>query len=307
MQIKNALTVDVEDYFHVSAFSNHIERNQWEGYACRVETNTRVLLRMFEAAQVQATFFVLGWVAERYPALVREIAAGGHEVACHGYSHELVYRQTPTVFREESKRSKDILENIIQKPIKGYRAASYSITPKSTWALDILAELGFVYDSSIFPVRHDRYGMPGARREPHVLKTPAGHSLVEFPLSTLQAFRYRLPIAGGGYFRLFPYLFTRFALGRINNTDKLPFIFYLHPWEIDPNQPRVAAGWLSRFRHYQNLDRCQQRLATLLQDFSFTSAEQVLTAAGLLSGTAPAAGNGGQRSKNHPAYSGGLD
>ena len=307
MKIKNALTVDVEDYFHVSAFSNHIERAQWDGYACRVEANTRALLQMFAAAQVQATFFVLGWVAERYPALVREIAADGHEVACHGYSHELVYRQTPAVFREESKRSKDILENIIQKPIKGYRAASYSITPKSTWALDILAELGFAYDSSIFPVRHDRYGMPGARREPHVLKTPAGHSLVEFPLSTLQAFRYRLPIAGGGYFRLFPYWFTRFALGRINNIDKLPFIFYLHPWEIDPNQPRVAAGWLSRFRHYQNLDRCQQRLATLLQDFSFDTAEQVLTAAGLLSGTAPGGMKMDQRSKNDPLYSVGLE
>jgi polysaccharide deacetylase family protein (PEP-CTERM system associated) len=282
MNITNALTVDVEDYFHVSAFSNHIERDQWDRHVRRVENNTRVLLRMFGESDVKATFFVLGWVAERYPALVREIASCGHEVACHGYSHELVYRQTPAVFREESKRSKDILENIIQQPIKGYRAASYSITPKSTWALDILAELGFLYDSSIFPVRHDRYGMPGARREPHVLKTPAGHALVEFPLSTLQAFRYRLPIAGGGYFRLFPYWFTRFALARINNVDGLPFIFYLHPWEIDPNQPRIRAGWLSRFRHYQNLDRCQQRLAALLRDFSLGTVEQVLSDAGLL-------------------------
>lgn len=302
MKIKNALTVDVEDYFHVSAFANHIERNQWESYACRVEANTRVLLRMFEAAQVQATFFVLGWVAERYPALVREIASGGHEVACHGYSHELVYRQTPTLFREESKRSKDILEDIIQKPIKGYRAASYSITPKSIWALDILAELGFLYDSSIFPVRHDRYGMPGARREPHIMTTPAGHSLVEFPLSTLQVFRYRLPISGGGYFRLFPYWFTRLALDRINNTDKLPFIFYLHPWEIDPDQPRVPAGWVSRFRHYQNLDRCQRRLTALLQHFSFDTAEHVLTANGLLASGIARTGSDG-RNKNGSAYS----
>ena len=174
------------------------------------------------------------------------------------------------------------LENIIQQPVKGYRAASYSITPKSTWALDVIAELGFRYDSSIFPVRHDRYGMPGARREPHVLKTPAGHTLVEFPLSTLQAFRYRLPVAGGGYFRLFPYWFTRYALGRINKADRLPFMFYLHPWEIDTNQPRVQAGRLSRFRHYQNLDRCEQRLVALLKDFSFDTAEQVLANSGLL-------------------------
>jgi polysaccharide deacetylase family protein (PEP-CTERM system associated) len=282
MRLINALTVDVEDYFHVSAFSNHVDRKHWDRYPCRVEANTRALLTLFEKAGVKATFFVLGWVAERYPALVREIAAAGHEVACHGYSHELVYRQSPTVFREESKRSKDILENIIQQPIMGYRAASYSITPKSTWALDVIAELGFRYDSSIFPVRHDRYGMPGARREPHVMRTPAGHALVEFPLSTLQALRYRLPVAGGGYFRLFPYWFTRYALGRINNADKLPFIFYLHPWEIDPSQPRVHAGWLSRFRHYQNLDRCEQRLVALLQDFSFATAEQVLADRGLL-------------------------
>lgn len=298
MRITNALTVDVEDYFHVSAFSNHIQRDEWHRYACRVETNTNVLLRMFDDAKVKVTFFILGWVAERYPALVREIASAGHEVACHGYSHELVYRQTPALFREESKRSKDILENIIQKPIKGYRAASYSITAKSTWALDILAELGFLYDSSIFPVRHDRYGMPGARREPHLLTTPAGHSLVEFPLSTLQAFRYRLPIAGGGYFRLFPYWFTRFALGRINKTDNLPFIFYLHPWEIDPDQPRVQAGWISRFRHYQNLDRCQQRLTALLQDFSFDTAEHVLAANGLLTPGVSARTGKDQRNNN---------
>lgn len=281
MKIKNALTVDVEDYFHVSAFANSIDRSQWDIYPCRVESNTRALLRMFEHAGVKATFFVLGWVAERYPDLVREIASAGHEVACHGYSHELVYKQTPEVFRAESKRAKDILEDIIHKPVNGYRAASYSITLKSTWALDILAELGFRYDSSIFPVHHDRYGMPDAPREPHVLKTPKGHSLVEFPLSTLQLWRYRLPISGGGYFRLFPYWFTRAALKRINSADELPFIFYLHPWEIDTDQPRVQASLLSRFRHYQNLGRCQERLAALLQDFSFDTVEHVLDNRGL--------------------------
>lgn len=281
MSITNALTVDVEDYFHVSAFSEHIDRNQWARMDCRVENNTHNLLSMFDEAGVRATFFVLGWVAERYPSLVKEIDNRGHEVACHGYSHELVYRQTPEVFRDESLRSKSELEDIVQKPVNGYRAASYSITPKSTWALDILAELGFRYDSSIFPVRHDRYGMPGGRREPHVLKTPAGYSLVEFPLSTYTAYRYRVPVAGGGYFRLFPYWFTRHALGTINDKDRLPFIFYLHPWEVDPDQPRVRAGLLSRFRHYQNLDRCQSRLAQLLKDFSFSTVEQVLTGLGL--------------------------
>lgn len=284
MRIRNALTVDVEDYFHVSAFSGHIDRNHWDRYTCRVETNTRVLLDMFDERGVQATFFVLGWVAERYPALVREIASRGHEVGCHGLNHELVYRQSPAEFRQETRRAKDVLEDIIQKPIKGYRAASYSIIAESTWALDILVETGFQYDSSIFPVRHDRYGMPGAPRQPHVLKTPAGRTLVEFPLSTLQIFRYRLPVSGGGYFRLFPFWFTRYALNRINTADRLPFIFYLHPWEIDPGQPRVQVGALSRFRHYHNLHRCKQRLAVLLRYFSFGSAERVLSDVGLLPG-----------------------
>lgn len=282
MTLTNALTVDVEDYFHVSAFSKHIDRNDWDRYSCRVEANTRVLLEMFGQAGVRSTFFVLGWVAERYPSLVREIAAAGHEIACHGYSHELVYRQTPAVFRDESRRSKEILEDIAQRPVRGYRAASYSIIAESTWALDTLAELGFEYDSSIFPVHHDRYGMPDAKREPHVLKTPAGHSLVEFPLSTFEIGSYRLPISGGGYFRLFPYGFTRYALRRINVKDQLPFIFYLHPWEVDPQQPRIKANLLSRFRHYQNLERCQQRLARLLRDFAFDTVEQVLANRGLL-------------------------
>lgn len=282
MTLTNALTVDVEDYFHVSAFSKHIDRNDWDRFSCRVEANTRVLLEMFGQAGVRSTFFVLGWVAERYPDLVREIAAAGHEVACHGYSHELVYRQTPAVFRDESRRSKEILEDIVQRPVRGYRAASYSIVAESTWALDTLAELGFEYDSSIFPVHHDRYGMPDAKREPHVLRTPAGHSLVEFPLSTFEIGSYRLPISGGGYFRLFPYGFTRYALQRINAKDQLPFIFYLHPWEIDPQQPRIKASLLSRFRHYQNLGRCQQRLTRLLRDFAFDTVEQVLADRGLL-------------------------
>lgn len=273
--ITNALTVDVEDYFHVSAFAGSINRGEWGQYPLRVERNTQRLLELFDSAGIKATFFVLGWVAERVPELIRQIAAQGHEVACHGYSHQLVYNQDPVTFREETLHSKALLEDIIQAPVRGYRAASYSITEKSLWALDILVEAGFSYDSSIFPIRHDRYGMPGAPRHPYTLQTPAGNSLVEFPLSTASVFGYRLPVAGGGYFRIFPYLVTRLGLSQINNTDR-PFIFYLHPWEIDPEQPRVPAGRVSRFRHYHNLDKCEARLRRLTRDFRFTTAAEVL-------------------------------
>lgn len=279
--VLNALTIDVEDYFHVAALAPSIDRRDWERCESRVERNTQRLLQLFAEHQLQATFFVLGWVAERLPGLVREIAAAGHEIASHGYSHELVYRQTPEVFRQETRRSKELLEDQVQRPVIGYRAASYSITQQSIWALDILAELGFVWDSSIFPVRHDRYGMPQAPRWPHRLQTPAGHSLVEFPLSTWQLGGYRLPIAGGGYFRLYPYPVSRAGLASINRAGQ-PFIFYLHPWEIDPEQPRVKASWLSSFRHYNNLDQCEPRLRRLLGDFRFTTVGQVLTDLGLL-------------------------
>ena len=216
MAISNALTVDVEDYFHVSAFADNIDRHDWGSHPLRVEANTRRLLDLFDEYNARATFFVLGWVAERKTGLVREIADRGHEVACHGYSHQLVYNQTPEVFREETVQSKRILEEIIQTKVRGYRAASYSITSRSLWALDILAEAGFEYDSSIFPIRHDRYGMPDALDYPHQMKTPGGHSLVEFPLSTAKLLKYRLPIAGGGYFRLYPYWLSRAGLKQIN-------------------------------------------------------------------------------------------
>ena len=281
MAIQNALTVDVEDYFQVSAFAKSIERGDWDKHPLRVEKNTRRLMDMFDEAQVKATFFVLGWVAERNKGLVKEIAQRGHEVASHGYSHQLVYNQSPDVFREETMRSKALLEDIVQAPVRGYRAASYSITNKSLWALDILAEAGFVYDSSIFPVRHDRYGIPDAREEPHQLTTPAGHSLIEFPLSTAKLFSYKLPVAGGGYFRLYPYHLTRAGLAQINRRQQ-PFIFYLHPWEIDPEQPRVKASWFSRFRHYNNLDKCESRLQQLMKDFQFTTASRVLDSLGLV-------------------------
>ena len=282
MPILNALTVDVEDYFHVSAFAESIDRHDWDKHPLRVENNTRRLLDLFDEREVKATFFVLGWVAERAVSLVREIAARGHEVACHGYSHQLVYNQTPDVFREETLRSKHLLEDIVQVPVRGYRAASYSITERSRWALDIIAEAGFDYDSSIFPVHHDRYGIPGAPDYPHRLETPKGHSLVEFPLSTARLLSYRLPVAGGGYFRIYPYTMTRAGLRQINRRQQ-PFIFYLHPWEIDPDQPRIAASWFSRFRHYRNLEKCESRLCRLMADFQFGTTWDVLNARGLAS------------------------
>jgi polysaccharide deacetylase family protein (PEP-CTERM system associated) len=288
MAIQNALTVDVEDYFQVSAFAKSVDRNDWDKYPLRVEKNTQRLMDMFEEAQVKATFFVLGWVADRNRSLIQEIAQRGHEVASHGYSHQLIYNQSLAVFREETIRSKSLLEDIIQAPVRGYRAASYSITKDSLWALDVLAEAGFDYDSSIFPVRHDRYGIPDAKEMPHVLETPKENTLVEFPLSTAKIFSYKLPVAGGGYFRLYPYALTRAGLRQVNSRQQ-PFIFYLHPWEIDPDQPNVEAGWFSRFRHYNNLDKCESRLQRLMDDFQFTTVWQVLDSLELTGATRDAA------------------
>jgi polysaccharide deacetylase family protein (PEP-CTERM system associated) len=239
----------------------------------RKKTRDRISL---SEGEVTATFFVLGWIAERYPRLVIEIAARGHEVACHGYSHELVYQQRPEEFRRETVRALKILEDISQVAINGYRAASFSITQKSLWALDILVETGFIYDSSMFPIHHDRYGTPDALDAPHRLKTPGGFDLIEFPLSTVKVFGQRLPVSGGGYFRLYPYAFTRAAFRHINKRMRQPFIFYLHPWEIDPDQPRVRTSWLSRLRHYNNLDKCEHRLGQLLTDFEFLTVTEVL-------------------------------
>ena len=280
MPVRNALTVDVEDYFQVSAFANSIDRNDWGNHNLRVEKNTHKLLDLFDENQITATFFVLGWVAERTKKLVLEIADRGHEIACHGYSHQLVYNQTPKEFQQETVKAKEILEDIIQQQVRGYRAASYSITEKSQWALDILADCGFVYDSSIFPVRHDRYGMPDTPEHPYQLTTPAGNSIIEFPLSTAKIFNYRLPVAGGGYFRLYPYWLSKMGLQQINRQQR-PFIFYLHPWEIDPEQPKISASWFSRFRHYNNLDKCESRLRQLMTDFEFGTTWEVLNSLGL--------------------------
>ena len=278
----NALTVDVEDYFHVAALAPNIHRDSWASRESRVVGNTQKLLAIFEQFDVRGTFFVLGWVAERHPQLVRDIAARGHEIACHGYSHRLVYEQSPEEFYAETLRAKNLLEEITGSAVVGYRAASYSIVRESLWALDILVELGFAYDSSIFPVRHDRYGIPNAERVPHRLATLKGKFIVEWPLATARILGCRLPVAGGGYFRLLPYWLSRWGLASINRRELQPFIFYLHPWEVDPEQPRVSASWLSRFRHYTNLGKCEERLRRLLGEFRFGGARDGLVQLGLL-------------------------
>jgi len=280
----NAFTIDVEDYFHVAALSSAISRTSWESREFRVSASTERLLAMLGERGISGTFFVLGWVAERVPELVRRIAAAGHEIACHGYSHQLIYTQSQETFRDETRHAKQLLEDLIGEPVRGYRAASFSITPKSRWALDTLIDLGFEYDSSIFPVRHDRYGMPGAARSPGTVESPSGRKIVEFPMSTALFGGIPVPVSGGGYFRLLPYRFVRAGLRRINERDGMPFTFYLHPWEIDPQQPRMKVGLLSRVRHYTNLDRCEERLKRLLGEFRFTSMRRVLQANGLLAG-----------------------
>jgi polysaccharide deacetylase family protein (PEP-CTERM system associated) len=275
--ITHAMTVDVEDYFHVAAFNKVINPDEWEKWPCRVEANTHKLLQLFADSNIKITFFILGWVAERYPDLVKTIHEQGHEIASHGYSHQLIYKQNKNVFREETTKSKRILEDLAQVPVIGYRAASYSITRKSLWALDTLAELGFTWDSSIFPTRHDNYGIPGSPEEPYKIITTNGKILTEFPLTTAKVFGQSVPAAGGGYFRQYPYALSRWLFERASNNQTKPQIFYLHPWEIDPDQPRVPnASWFSNFRHYTNLSRCLPRLERMIDDFQFGTISQSL-------------------------------
>lgn len=280
LPIVNALTIDVEDYFHVAALASAIAPETWAQREYRVERNTDRLLALLAEKEVHGTFYVLGWVAERSPALVRRIANAGHEVACHGYSHQLIYRQSPEDFREETLRAKHLLEDAVGGAVLGYRAASFSITSASLWALDVLIDAGFHYDSSIFPIRHDRYGIPGAAAKPGRVAAPSGRTIAEFPMSAATFFGVRVPVSGGGYFRIFPYGLTRVGLRQINLRGSRPFTFYLHPWEIDPEQPRVRVGVLSRFRHYTNLARCESRLRRLLDEFAFAPAIEVLRRCG---------------------------
>jgi polysaccharide deacetylase family protein (PEP-CTERM system associated) len=266
-RIINAMTVDVEDYFHVSVFDGLVPRHAWEGMESRVCANTERLLDIFGESGIRATFFVLGWVAQRFPRLVRAIADQGHEVASHGYGHRLVYDLTPRAFREDVRRAKGLLEATTSSQVFGYRAPSYSVTPRSLWALDVLVEEGYRYDSSIFPIHHDRYGIPVSPRHPYVLNRTA--RLVEAPGSTVRCGPFNLPIGGGGYFRILPYQWTRWGINRLNEREGTPAIFYLHPWEIDPEQPRLRAPALGRFRHYFNLARTESRLRALIRDFRF--------------------------------------
>lgn len=287
--VVNAFTIDVEDWFQVSALAPAVPRDSWSRQQYRVEQNTEKILQLCSDAAVRGTFFVLGWVADRSPGLVRRIADAGHEVASHGWSHELVYRQTPELFRDETRRSKGLLEDLTGTAVLGYRAASFSVTGASLWALDTLLDEGFVYDSSVFPIRHDRYGIPGAQTMPHLLTAPSGRQIAEFPMSTAAWLGQRVPVSGGGYFRLLPYALIRAGLREINGRQGQPFTFYLHPWEVDPSQPRLKVSALSRFRHYTNLSVCEARLRRLLGEFSFASMRTVLGDRGLLQAPGPAA------------------
>jgi polysaccharide deacetylase family protein (PEP-CTERM system associated) len=273
--VVNAMSVDVEDYFHVSVFDGIVPRSQWAQMESRVCANTARLLDLFDEFNVRSTFFILGWVGERHPHLVKEIASRGHEIASHGYAHRLIYDQTPATFRDDVRRAKALLEDASGCHVAGYRAPSYSVTPRSLWALDILIDEGYSYDSSIFPIRHDRYGIPVSPREPFPIERERGR-LMEVPGSTVRVGPLNLPIAGGGYFRLLPYEWTRWGIARLNAVEGQAAVFYIHPWEVDPGQPRLQAGWLGRFRHYRNLEKTEDRLRTLLSEFRFGTVAALL-------------------------------
>jgi polysaccharide deacetylase family protein (PEP-CTERM system associated) len=270
----NALTVDVEEYFHPNALDGDCEPSRWDELPHRVEANTLKLLDILAAADVRATFFVLGWVAERWPHLVAEIARRGHEVACHGFAHRLAYRLGPQRFRDDVRRARDLLEDTLGERVRGFRAASYSIVPSTPWALDVLIDLGFEYDSSIFPIRHDIYGYPGFSRVPVRVRRPAGE-ILEIPPSTLRLLKRNWPVAGGGYFRLLPYAVTRHALRHLNRREGIAALVYVHPWELDPEQPRLATGLRTRLRQYTNLRATEGRLCRLLREFRFAPLREV--------------------------------
>jgi polysaccharide deacetylase family protein (PEP-CTERM system associated) len=272
----NAMSVDVEEHFQVSAFEGAVTPAQWSAHESRVARNVYQVLDLFRDAKVRATFFVLGWIAERYPAIVQRIAAAGHEVASHGYSHVRVTQQDEAQFRADVARTRRILQDCSGQEIRGYRAASYSINGSNLWALRVLGEEGYSYSSSIYPIRHDLYGMPEAPRFAFRLN---GHPILEVPVSTVEFAGQRLPCGGGGYFRLLPYGFARWAIGRVNAVDGQPTVFYFHPWEIDPGQPRVGRlSMRSRLRHYTGLAHMQGKLARLLRDFRWDRIDRVFPA-----------------------------
>ncbi len=274
----NAMSVDVEDYFQVSAFAGHIDRNDWDSLPCRVERNTDAILRLFAEHGVHATFFMLGWVAERYPALVRRIADSGHEVASHGFEHVRVGDQKPAGFRDDVRRTKRLLEDVAGRQVRGFRAASFSIAADTLWAYEVLAEEGYAYSSSVYPIRHDHYGSPEAPRFAN--RPRGGGGLWEIPITSLAFFGHNLPCGGGGYFRLLPYRLSRWAMRRVNRIERQPCVFFFHPWEIDPGQPRQRGLSLkTRVRHYTNLGRMERRLRAVLTDFAWDRIDRVFLSA----------------------------
>ncbi|MDF2177283.1 DUF3473 domain-containing protein [Aliiglaciecola sp. CAU 1673] len=270
--ILNAMTVDVEDFFHVSAFDNIIRPQDWQQYEPRVDRNTRRLLDTFARYDIKSTFFVLGWVAELFPELIKEIHRQGHEIASHGYAHRRASEQTPEEFKADVIRSKEHLQDLLGEQILGYRAPSFSIGYSNEWAFEILAELGFVYSSSTYPVKHDLYGTPDWPRFAYRRK----EDILEIPIPTLKIMGKQVPIGGGGYFRLYPYPVTKHLVNTYLRKERQPYSFYFHPWEIDPDQPRLKqASAKSRFRHYINLQHTQAKLERLLQDFSWSTMKEV--------------------------------
>ncbi|OJW87274.1 XrtA system polysaccharide deacetylase [Thiobacillus sp. 65-1402] len=272
--MKNAMSIDVEDYFQVSAFAPHIRREDWDTLPCRVERNVDAILGLLDEADAKATFFTLGWIAERYPQLVRRIVDNGHELASHGYGHQRASDLTPAEFRADIVRAKRILEDLGGVAVRGYRAPSFSINQANWWAVEELENAGYVYSSSIYPVRHDHYGMPDAPRFPH--RPNGADGILELPPTTLPLLGRNLPAAGGGWFRLLPYAMSRWMLRRVNRQDRAPCMFYFHPWELDPGQPRQAGlPARTRFRHYVNLQRMPDRLRRLLNDFEWDRVDRV--------------------------------
>jgi polysaccharide deacetylase family protein (PEP-CTERM system associated) len=270
--IRNALTIDVEDYFQVSALAPHIAHADWDRMPCRVERNVDRVLALLSESGAQATFFTLGWIAERHPRLVQRIVEAGHELASHGYHHRRATEQTPREFLEDIRSAKALLEDLSGLEVKGYRAPSFSVGRANPWAFDCIAQAGYRYSSSVYPIRHDHYGIPDAPRFPY----RARENLLEVPVSTARIWRTNLPAAGGGYFRLLPYAISRAFLCRVNAIERRAAVFYFHPWELDPGQPRIAAaGAKTRFRHYLNLHRTEPRLRRLLHDFSWNRVDRV--------------------------------
>ena len=274
---RNAMTIDVEDYFQVSAFANHISRDDWPHLPCRVERNMDIILELLDEHETRATFFTLGWIAERYPEMVRRIADNGHELASHGYHHLRANEQTIDEFRQDVNRSKGLLEDIAGKKIRGYRAPSFSINAKNLWALDVLLDEGYEYSSSIYPIKHDHDGMPDAPRFGFRPMGPSG--ILEIPATTVPLFGRNLPASGGGYFRMMPYPFSRWLMNRVNAMENESCIFYFHPWEIDPDQPRQqGVSMKTRFRHYVNLSKMEAKISALLSDFQWGRMDEIFLA-----------------------------